>query len=90
MITVHQALYYKLVELKWGKPEQLGKLIPRLGGLHTAMNFLKVIGQHMQGSGLSEVWVKAGILVPNATQQALAGKHYNRAMRSHKLTWQAL
>ena len=38
----------------------------------------------------ARIRVVGGILGPNATQQALAGKHYNRAMRSHKLTWQAL
>ena len=42
VITVDQALYCKLMELKWSVPEYKYKLIPRLGGLHTSMNFLKV------------------------------------------------
>ena len=48
VLTVDQALYYKLMDLKWSIPEYRDKLIPRLGGLHISMNFLKVIGQHMK------------------------------------------
>ena len=46
VLTVDQALYYKLMDLKW--------MIPCLGGLHIAMNFLKVIGQHTKDCGLAE------------------------------------
>ena len=34
------------MQLKWSVPEYRNVLIPRLGGLHTSLNFLKVIGQH--------------------------------------------
>ena len=43
VITVDQALFCKLMELKWSVEDYWDKLIPRLGGLHTAMNFLKAI-----------------------------------------------
>lgn len=59
-------------------------LIPRVGGLHIAMNFLKVIAQHTEDSGIPEMWVESGLLGPN-----LAEKSYAKAMRAHKLTWQA-
>ena len=51
VITVDQALYCKLMEMKWRFPEFNEKLIVRLGGLHISMSFLKVIGKHMSGSG---------------------------------------
>ena len=51
VITVDQALYCKLMELKWCVEEYQGKLIPRLGGLHIAMNFLKTIGDWIAGGG---------------------------------------
>ena len=54
--TVDQALYYRLMELKWSLPQYQDKLIPRLGGLHVSMNFLKAIGDHMNGSRLADVW----------------------------------
>ena len=90
VLTVDEALYCKLMELKWSIPEYKELLIPHLGGLHTAMNFLKAIGKHVQSSGLSEAWVESKILGPNLTDQAMAGKSYSRGMRAHKITFQAM
>ncbi|KAF3851701.1 hypothetical protein F7725_013473 [Dissostichus mawsoni] len=61
-------------------------LIPCLGGLHIAMNFLGVIGQHMVDSGLRELWVKRDLLGANAAQHE-RGMHMPGA---HKLTLHAL
>ena len=44
----------------------------------------------MDGSGLSEIWLKSGILGPGPVELAMSGKAYNKAMRAHKLTLQAL
>ena len=65
-------------------------LIPCLGGLHIAMNFLGVIGRHMSESGLSDLWIGCDLLGINATQHIMAGTGYLRATRTHKLTLQAL
>lgn len=90
VVTVDQALYCKLMELKWCVEEYQVKLIPRLGGLHIAMNFLKTIGDHMAGCGIAEVWLESGLLGEGAVQLVMSGKAYNKAMRAHKLTLQAL
>ena len=90
VITVDQALYCRLMELKWCVAEYKDKLIPRLGGLHISMNFLKAIGDHMNGSGLNEVWVESGLLGQGTASLVLSGKAYNKGMRAHKLTVQAL
>lgn len=90
VLTVDEALFGKLLELKWTKEEYSGCLVVRLGGLHTSLNFLKVIGQHMQSSGLLDVWVESQALGPRTAEQVLAGKSYARGMRAHKLTVQAL
>ena len=90
VLTVDQALYCKLLELKSAIPEFKEVLIPRLGGLHISLNFLKAIGQHMQSSGLADVWSESGIMGPTATEHCMAGKSYARGMRAHKLTLQAL
>ena len=49
------------------------------------MNFLKAIGDHMNGSGLADVWGEMGLLGPGAVDLVLTGKAYNKAMRAHKL-----
>ena len=90
VITVDQALYYRPMELKWSLPQYQDKLIPRLGGLHVSMNFLKAIGDHMNGSGVADVWWKMELLGPDAVELVLAGNAYNRAMRALKLILQAL
>ncbi|KAJ8886123.1 hypothetical protein PR048_012332 [Dryococelus australis] len=90
VITVDETLYCRLVELKWSVPEYQEKLIPCLGGLHISMHFIKAIGQHTGGSGLAEVWLKSGLLGQGAVERVLAGNAYNKIMRAHKLTLQAL
>ena len=52
VITVDEALFCKLMELKWAKADYQDCLIVRLGGLHTAMKFLQVIGKYVRSSGL--------------------------------------
>ena len=35
------------------------------------MNFMKCIGDHMNGSGLHEIWVESDLLGPIATEQKI-------------------
>ena len=69
----------------WSVPRYKDSVFLRLGGLHIAMNFMKCIGDHMNGSGLHEIWVESDLLGPIA-----AGKHFNMEMWAHKITSQAL
>ena len=47
VLTVDEALFCKLMELKWAKEEYQDFLTVRLGGLHIALNFMKVIRKHI-------------------------------------------
>ena len=78
------------MDLKWCVDDYREKLIVRMGGLHIAMNFLKTIGDNMEGSRIDSIWVESGLLGPNATYEALSGKHYSRGIRANKITAQAL
>ena len=78
------------MDLKWSVPRYKDSVFLRLGGLHIAMNFMKCIGDHMNGSGLHGICVESDLLGPIATEQVLSGKHYNRGMRAHKIASQAL
>jgi hypothetical protein len=62
ILTVDQALYFKLMDLKWSAPEYRERLVPRMGGLHIAMNFMKCIGDHISGAGLYELWMECELL----------------------------
>ncbi len=65
-------------------------MIVRLGGLNTILAFLKVIGKHINSSGMLEAWVESNILGPKAAEKVLAGKFYARGIRAHKLSLQAM
>ena len=45
VLKVDQALFPILMELKWANPQYKDVLISRLGGLHIAINLLKILGQ---------------------------------------------
>ena len=90
VLTVDEPLYCKLMELKWARTDYQDFLILRLGGLHTSMSFLKVIGKHIQASGLVDAWVESHLIGPRAAEQVLCGKKYDRGMRMHKITLQAM
>ena len=90
VLTVDEGLFPKLMELKWSVPEYKDILIPRLGGLHTAMSFQGCLGQQMQDSDSGKIWTESGLLGDNSVQQIRAGKSYARSVREHKLTFQAL
>ena len=68
VLTGDEALYPKLMEIKWSVSEYKNLLIPCLGGLHAAMNFHGVLEWHMQDYNLCESWVECDILGVNAVQ----------------------
>ena len=90
VLTADQALYCKLIELRWFDERYQDRIILKMGGLHIALNFQKAIGQQMQASGLSEVWTESGVVGEGAASLILNGKSYAKAMRVHKLTYKAL
>lgn len=60
------------------------------GHLHILFNFLNAIGQHMENTGLVDVWVEAETFAENSTDAMMEGKAYYRAVRGHTLTYEAL
>ena len=90
VITADQPLYAKGMELVWANNEKYGNVIFRLGGLHVCFNFLKAIGQHTESAGLEDLWIESGLFPANVTENMLSGKAYDRAVRAHTLTYEAL
>ena len=90
VLTLDQQLYCKAKELQWANAETCQKLVVRLGSFHIALNFMKVIGQHFADSGLVDVWIESTVYGDNTAQNNMAAKSYNRTVRAHKLTYEAL
>ena len=60
-----------------------------LGCFHVQMNFAKVIGNHMENSVLADIWVES-VYGQNTVDNIIKGKLWNRVIRAHKLTFEAL
>ena len=61
------------------------KLVIRLGAFHTAMSFLGCIGKRFGDGGLQDILIESEVVAIGSVNGVLSGKHYNRAVRSHKL-----
>ena len=90
LITFDEQLYCKAKLLQWHRPRECENLIIMLGGFHTQMNFVKVIGHFMEDSGLSDIWVESTVFGQGVAENILKGKQLNRAFRAHKMTYEAL
>lgn len=65
-------------------------LVLRVGSFHLQKNFLRCLGQFIEGSGLDRILVEAEIYGDNTLASILNGVQYNRGIRAHKLLYEAL
>ena len=90
VVTFDQAIYCKAKEIVWMKDNEFRNTIIRLGGFHIIMNFMKAIGQHLDGSGLKEAWTESSVFGETTAGQMMDGSAYNKAVRGHKIAVEAL
>ncbi|KAJ8943944.1 hypothetical protein NQ314_009608 [Rhamnusium bicolor] len=89
-VLARSALYCKAKEIQWLKSDQCHNIIVRLGGFNIMLNFLKVIGQYMEPSGLKDVWIESDLYGESTVQGIFTGKKWNNGIRAHKLTYESL
>ena len=61
-----------------------------MGVFHTIGSLFSALSSKMKGSGLSEILIESGVCASGSLEKVMSGKHYNRALRVHKLTVEAL
>ena len=76
-----QAIYCKVMEIKWKQPERFQSCIVMLGIFHTIMMFLGIIGKRFGDAGLRDLLIQSGVLAEGSVDRALSGKQYNRSVR---------
>lgn len=81
IVTLDLQLYSKCMQLREAN-EIKENFIFRLGELHIVFAFLKVIGKYINGSGLDQTLIEAGIYGPTTLGQILEGKHMKRGMEA--------
>lgn len=71
-------------------PEMYKDTFIHLGAFHTMISYLGALGKRLRGNGFGEVVNEFGVCASGSKEHVLTGNHYNRAMRVHKLTLEAL
>lgn len=87
IIVFDQAIYAKALEIVWQNPQQFQRVVLRMGTFHTVCAFLAAIGKRFSGAGLEDVLIESGIVATGSVSGVLQGKHYNRAIRTHKVKY---
>jgi hypothetical protein len=90
VITMDEALYNKAKMLQWEKTEEFKNVVIMLGGFHTQMTFSKAIGKYLASSGICDMWVESEIFGETTADNIMKGKLWNRVIRAHKLSYEAL
>ena len=90
ILVCDQAIYAKATEVAWAHQEKFKSVILRLGTFHTICTFLAVIGKRFGDAGLTDVAIESGVVAEGSTKGVLTGKHYNRAVRFHKLLYESM
>lgn len=90
MVVFDQAIYYKAQVIRWVDEDIRDRLLPRLGELHTIMSFTSAIGKRFARSGLEDLLVEAEVIAGGSMKGFISGHMYNRAIRGHKLLFEAL
>ena len=80
----------KAYPLVWNNQVRYEKHIILIGTFHLICAYMKMIGKKMNGSGLSDILLEAGLIVSGSIEGVLSGKHYDRAMNCHKVMLECL
>ena len=86
IFTNDQQLYRIVVHVTWVYPTQFKNFIPRLGGMHTLMNFAGAVGVLMADTGLESILQVAF----GGVSSMLSGKKYPQNIRALRLLTEEL
>ena len=90
VITFDLAIYVKAKEIQWQRPDEFRDMVVRMGGFHIILNYLSLLGKKFENSGLEDLLIEAGVYGSATISSIIKGKAYNRGIRAHKLTMEAL
>ena len=57
----------------------------RMGTFHTICTFIAAVGKRFGEAGLVDILVESGVVGSQSVVGVLEGRHYNRAVRMHKV-----
>ena len=65
-------------------------VIIRMGAFHTTCILMSIIGKRFQDAGLRDLCIESGVIAEGSVRGVMDGHKYNRAIRLHKLAYEAL
>ena len=89
-VVMDQALYAKATEVAWKQQQRFEKVILMMGNFHVICNMLSIIGKLFRDAGLRDLAVESGVIAEGSIDKVLDGRQYNRGVRLHKLTYEAM
>ncbi|KAK3746969.1 hypothetical protein QZH41_002521 [Actinostola sp. cb2023] len=89
VLVFDQALYAKATEIAW-KHDKFKDIVIRMGMFHTVCTLLSILGKRFQDAGLRDICIESGVITEGSVSGVLEGRKYNRAIRFHKLMYEAL
>ena len=90
VLVFDQALYAYATEIAWKHPDKFSDIVIRMGVFHTECTLLSIIRKRFQDAGLRDVFIESGVIAEGSVTGVLEGCRYSRAVRFHKLMYEAL
>ena len=90
VVVFDQPIYAKAMEIKRKHSEHFKDIIVRMGAFHTICTLLGIIGKRFQDAGLRDLCVESQVIAEGSVSGVMEGRKYNRAVRLHKLVYEAL
>ena len=90
VVTFDEGICCEVKRIQWAISPGLDNVIVRHERFHRAKNVLSLVGKRMTESGVVDLWIESDICRSNVATKIISGTHYNRAIRAHKLTLEAL
>lgn len=90
IVTFDLAVAKRAYSLVWQFSDKFNKGIVWIDVFHTICSVLGTIAKMVKGTGLAEILIEAGICASGSLEKVMSGRHFNRALRVHKLAMEAL
>ena len=90
VIVMDQAIYSKAQFMRWRNSHFMKRLVIQLGAFHTVMFFPGCLGKHFRDAELQDIIIKSEVVAVGSVNGVFTGRHYNRAVRAHKLVAEAM
>ena len=90
VVVLDQTLYAKATDIVWKYPDVFEGIVLTMGAFHTICTLSSIFGKRCQDAGLRDIFIESGVIAEGSVSGVLDGRRYNRAVRFHKLMYEAL